>query len=420
MPAAGRPNAFDSNGPVAVVLKGYPRLSETFIAQELRALEQQGLVLHLYSLRRPTDTKRHPVHDEIRAPVTYLPEYMHQHPVDIFKAWRWARYLPGYPAAWRLWRKDFRRDPTRNRLRRFGQAMVLAVGLPPKTRWIYAHFLHTPASVARYAGAMTQLPWCASAHAKDIWTTPTWEKREKLNEMAWLTTCTRYAAEHLRRLSTTPDKINLVYHGIDLEKFSDFSPPVNSRDGSNSEDPVRILSVGRAVRKKGFDVLLSALAKLPPELAWRWCHIGDGTELKNLRLQAAELGLANRIEWRGPQAQNEVLAAYRAADLFVLPSIIADDGDRDGLPNVLMEAQSQTLCCVSTTVSGIPELIDHLKTGILVQPDDSEALSRSIAQLAGDPGLRLSYGMNGKKRVRTAFDARVTVARLRDLLSDPS
>ena len=155
-------------GPVAFVLKGYPRLSETFIAQEILALEQRGLDIHLFSLRHPTDGRHHPVHDEIKAPVTYLPEYLHREPGRSLGAWRAARHLPGYATAHRVWRRDFARDRTRNRIRRFGQAMVLATSLPHGTSRLHAHFLHTPSSVARYAALMTGLPWSASAHAKDI------------------------------------------------------------------------------------------------------------------------------------------------------------------------------------------------------------------------------------------------------------
>ncbi len=140
--------------PVAFVLKGYPRLSETFIAQEIRSLERRGLDIRLYSMRRPTDAKRHPVHDEIRAPVVYLPEYLYQEPGRVFRSWRTARRLPGYAAARRAWRRDLVRDRTPNRVRRFGQACVLAAELPAEVRRIHAHFLHTPASVARYAALM--------------------------------------------------------------------------------------------------------------------------------------------------------------------------------------------------------------------------------------------------------------------------
>ncbi|MGN6765464.1 MAG: colanic acid biosynthesis glycosyltransferase WcaL, partial [Rhizobiaceae bacterium] len=134
---------------IAVVLKCYPRLSETFIAQEIHALESAGFDLTLISLRHPTDKKTHPVNDEIRAPVLYLPEYLYQEPLRVFRAWRKARLLPGHRKARNQWLADFRRDFTANRGRRFGQALVLAAEFPESAGWIYSHFIHTPSSVAR-------------------------------------------------------------------------------------------------------------------------------------------------------------------------------------------------------------------------------------------------------------------------------
>ncbi|HZS68676.1 MAG TPA: hypothetical protein VFA72_16300, partial [Burkholderiales bacterium] len=165
---------------VAFVLKGYPRLSEAFIAQEIAALERRGLEILIVSLRRPTDARLHPVHREIRAAVHYLPEYLYRAPLRVLRAWFAVRKWPAYKAARAQWLQDLVRDPTPNRLRRFGQALVLAAELPRDVGRLHAHFLHTPASVARYAALLRELPWSGSAHAKDIWTTPEWEKREKL------------------------------------------------------------------------------------------------------------------------------------------------------------------------------------------------------------------------------------------------
>ncbi|MBL4720523.1 MAG: colanic acid biosynthesis glycosyltransferase WcaL, partial [Alphaproteobacteria bacterium] len=160
---------------VAFVLKGYPRLSETFIAQEILALEQRGIDIRIVSLRHPTDTDTHPIHREIRAPVLYLPEYLHDAPGRTARAVMAIRKRPGFAKAFAIWRGDLRRDFTRNRVRRFGQACVLAHELPADVDCLHAHFLHTPASVTRYAAIMAELPWSGSAHAKDIWTTPVWE-----------------------------------------------------------------------------------------------------------------------------------------------------------------------------------------------------------------------------------------------------
>ena len=153
---------------IAIVLKGYPRLSETFIAQEIRALEVRGLGLRLVSLRHPTDRTQHPVHREIEAPVRYLPEYLYQEPLRVLRALFAVRRRSGFANALATWWRDLRRDPCANRVRRFGQALVLAAELESDVVHLHAHFLHTPASVARYAALVLGMPWSFSAHAKDI------------------------------------------------------------------------------------------------------------------------------------------------------------------------------------------------------------------------------------------------------------
>ena len=390
---------------VAFVLKGYPRLSETFIAQEIHALEQRGLDILIVSLRHPTDRAVHPVHEQVKASRLYLPEYLYQEPLRVWRGWQRARRLPGYKAARRAWLADLWRDLTPNRVRRFGQALVLAAELPPAIDRLHAHFLHTPASVTRYAATMAGLPWSFSAHAKDIWTTPDWEKREKLADAQWAVTCTASGHAHLAALAPNPERVALCYHGIALDRF----PPAPNRpldnDGSDPARPVTLLSVGRAVAKKGYDDLLAALALLPRDLYWRLIHIGGGALARELKEDAAQRGIAERIEWRGAQPQPAVLAAYRAADLFVLAAKIAPDGDRDGLPNVLVEAQSQGLACVSTRLSGIPELIEDGVTGLLVPPGDPAGLAAALARLVADPQERARLGMAGEARVRAAFDA---------------
>ncbi len=391
------------SGRVAFVLKGYPRLSETFIAQEILALERRGLDIVIVSLRRPTESLTHPIHGEIGAPVVYLPEYLHEEPKRLWRAWHRARRAPGLGAARAAWGRDFRRDASRNRVRRFGQALVLAAELPAGVTRLHAHFLHTPASVARYASLLTGLPWSCSAHAKDIWTSPDWEKAEKLASCAWLVTCTESAARHLDDLAP-PGTVELIYHGIDLERFAPPAAARPDRDGSDAADPVRILSVGRAVEKKGYDDLVAALAALPAALHWRFEHIGGGALLEGLARRAEGAGIAGRVTWLGAQRQDAVLERYRAADLFVLASRVADDGDRDGLPNVLLEAQSQALACVTTRASAAPELIEDGVTGCLTEPGDRAGLSRALATLAADPARRQRLGAAGLATVRARFD----------------
>jgi glycosyltransferase involved in cell wall biosynthesis len=398
-------------GRVAFVLKGYPRLSETFIAQEIAALERLGLDILIVSLRHPTESRTHPIHAEIRAPLLYLPEYLRDDAMRVLRAWWSVRRLPGYRMARAVWLRDLWRDRTASRLRRFGQALVLAHEVPADVTRLHAHFLHTPASVTRYAAMMRGLVWSGSAHAKDIWTTPEWDLREKLASCDWLVTCTATNREYLDTLAPA-GRVELVYHGLDLHRFPMRPGTRLAPDGTAADQPVRILSVGRLVEKKGTDVLLDALALLPAQLHWRLVHVGGGPLGEALAQHADGLGIADRITWRGAMTQDQLLVEYAAADLFALASRIAHDGDRDGLPNVLMEAQSQALPCVATDVSAIHELITDGATGVLVEPESPPALARALEMLIADPVLRRVLGEAGRARVAAHFGMQSNLARL--------
>jgi glycosyltransferase involved in cell wall biosynthesis len=302
-----------------------------------------------------------------------------------------------------VWLQDLVRDPSANRIRRFGQALVLAAELPNSVRRLHAHFLHTPASVTRYAAMILELPWSVSAHARDIWTSPDWEKREKLADCRWAVTCTAANVDHLRTLAPESKRISLAYHGLDLTRFPPRQTPFSEFDGSQSDRYVRILSVGRAVEKKGYDDLLESFSRLPKTLYWRFTHVGGGPLLKQLKRRSRELGLEERVSWMGALSQNEVLSCYREADVFVLASRIAGDGDRDGLPNVLMEAQTQSLPCVATCISAIPELIEDGVNGLLVSPEDPDSLADALRALISTPSLRHCLGECADRRVRERF-----------------
>ncbi|WP_439629306.1 glycosyltransferase [Shinella sp.] len=474
---------------IVVLLKGYPRLSETFIAQELLGLERTGLDLVLVSLRHPTDRKRHPVHDEIKAPVFYLPEYLHQEPIRVVRGLLRSLRLAGFGAALRQFLKDLPRDFSRNRFRRFGQAAVLVGEWPEGAGWLHAHFIHTPASVANYASKMLGIPWTVSAHAKDIWTSEDWELAEKLSTAHWAVTCTKTGHAHLQTLAgANRDRVHLSYHGLDLDRFpsvdagSSEHPPLSCRtsppqggrsaggedgaqtataemgetllhpisplegemsgrteggiahhthdacgctpaasnprplrDGSNPQNPVTIISVGRAVPKKGYDVLLRALARLPADLHWRFVHAGDGGERAMLQRLAEELGITEKLSWLGAVDQKDVLAGYREADIFALACRITADGDRDGLPNVLVEAASQRLTCVATDISGIPELFENDVNGLLVPSENPEALAAALERAIRDPALRDRLGRAAEAKVRASFDHHTSIAQLKSL-----
>lgn len=293
---------------------------------------------------------------------------------------------------------------------------MLAAEWPDGGEWLHAHFIHTPASVTAYASMLTGVPWTCSAHAKDIWTSPAWELEGKLAENRWTVTCTHTGFDYLRSLSRDESHVHLSYHGLDLTRFGPFAGAHSNRDGS--ADPVTILSVGRAVTKKGYDVLLRAFALLPKDLNWRFEHIGAGEQQKPMKALATELGIAERIEWRGALAQTEVLERYRSSDIFALACRIAPDGDRDGLPNVLVEASSQRLVCVSTDVSGVPELLKDGENGFVVPPEDPQALAAALETAIRNPALRQKLGNAAEERVRREFDHNASIRQLKTLFEN--
>jgi glycosyltransferase involved in cell wall biosynthesis len=220
-------------------------------------------------------------------------------------------------------------------------------------------------------------------------------------------TCTRFGADHLQALADDRARVDLVYHGLDLARFPAAPERAQRAPGARFE----MISVGRLVEKKGFDRLIEALARLPATLDWHWTHIGGGALKDEMQSLAKTLGVAERITWRGACDQPEVIAAMRAADLFVLPSRVAEDGDRDGLPNVLMEAASQKLPILSTPVSAIPEFIENGVEGTL-SDDAPEMLAQQIAALAADPARARSMAEAAHARLMAEFRMEPGIAHL--------
>lgn len=399
---------------ICVVVHAWPRLSMTFVAQELVGLEQVGLDLWIGTWGTP-DKIRHPIHEQLKAGVHRLPKGRGAMKRFV-RAWWELRNSQRYVDARNLFWSDFRKAPTKRKLRAFARGIILAAELPKDVTAIYVHFIGSSATVARYASIVSGLPLAASAHARDIWTSSELDIRDKLAAMRWCATCTTVGANLLRTLAEHDDKIHLIHHGLSFDRFPVDMPIRRRTTGSTPGDAVQLLSVGRAVEKKGFDVLLDALAALPNDLHWHWTHVGEGKISDQLRRRADELGLSGNIDWLGPRDQRAVIELYRSSDLFVLPCREASDGDRDGLPNVLMEAQSQGLACLSTDFSEIPQLIIDGETGVLVPPANVGSLASELERLMRGPKERERLGRAGYDRVRSHFEAESGIRKIAMLL----
>jgi glycosyltransferase involved in cell wall biosynthesis len=387
---------------LSVLVKGFPRLSETFVARELAALEARDITFTLHALRHAGPDAAL-VDNIVRAEAKYLPEYLRDERMRVLRAYGSARRLPGFATAWSAFKRDWSRDRGGARIRRLGQACVFATELPPSVRHIYAHFAHSPASVARYAAMMRGISFSVSAHAKDIWTAPDWDLAEKISEATFVAVCNRTGAARLKGLGD-PAKIHLVRHGLPRTSLQTVLR-AQFRDGRDASAPVRLICVARAVEKKGLRTLLAALALLPKTLHYELHHIGSGPLLDELKARAVAAGIATRVTWLGAQAHSRVLAELDDSDLFVLPANVARDNDRDGIPNAILEAQGRGVPVLSAAAGGIGEAVSDKINGRLVPPSDPQALADCLTELIADPSQRAQLGLAGFANVRDRFDA---------------
>jgi glycosyltransferase involved in cell wall biosynthesis len=204
--------------------------------------------------------------------------------------------------------------------------------------------------------------------------------------------------------------VRRLYNGIDLDAFTP-APHVE-------RDPALILSVGRLVEKKGFEDLIRACALLRQAGVEARCEIiGAGERREALQALIDTLDLGQQVRLVGPKPQDEVMAAYRRAAVFALPCVVAEDGNRDGLPTVLLEAMASGLPVVSTNLVGVPEIVDDGVNGLLVEPGDVAGLAAQLARLLRDAGLRHRLGEAGRRKVAERFDVRQNVAQLHNWLA---
>jgi len=277
---------------------------------------------------------------------------------------------------------------------------------------IHAHYAHTPAIIAMVVARLLQKTYSFTAHAGDIYVNPV-ILPEKIALAEFVVTCTDYNKDYLAALAGdgTDGKINRIYHGLDLANFDSARQP---SDGS-----IHLLAVGRLREKKGFPYLIRACEHLRDRGYRFTCHIiGEGAQRERLETLIAELALQDRVFLCGALPHSEVLAEYRRATIFILPCIVAANGDRDGIPNVLLEAMAMQVPVISTPVSAIPELVEDRESGLLVPPGDVPALAAAIASLIDAPDLRRRLGRQGRAKVGREFDVRLNTLRLLELFEN--
>ncbi|MCL4786600.1 MAG: glycosyltransferase [Verrucomicrobia bacterium] len=391
---------------IAYVVKRYPRFSETFIVNEILAHEAAGRAVEIISLYPPNDTHFQDVLARVRAPVTYV----NADGLKAVELWNeLERAADAHPGLWTELASARGAEA-----REVYQAARLArlvrergIGL------LHAHFASTATEVARLAARFAGVPFTFTAHAKDIFheSADADDLRRKLAGAARVITVSDYNVTFLRRqFGHLAARVCRLYNGIDLNRFPFTSP---------RERPSRIVAVGRLIEKKGFAVLVSACDLLARRgVAFECEIIGTGELEPSLRAQIESLGLKGRVRLAGPRPQQEIISLVGGAAVLAAPCVVGADGNADGLPTVLLEAMALGTPCVSTDVTGIPEVIRDGETGLRVKQHDSAGLADALERLLADAALRAALATRARALMEREFDARHNAAQLWDWFAD--
>jgi glycosyltransferase involved in cell wall biosynthesis len=406
-------------------------------------VERAGVPLRLFVIKPVEERERslrHPVVDAIRARPEYLPDTSSLTlPLHL---WRPAHLRPFLPALRRVARerprgllrataialgqalrnrRTFWSGPRKVNIKELLQAVALADRLleAPEVCHLHAHFAHGTTTITWLAAEIASLPFSFTGHARDIYAgelNPGGLLRRKLRAARFAVTCTEANRRHLLQIAPEAS-VHLVYHGLgaDFEGLVEPEPAV----GIAANGRLRVLGVGRLVAKKGFDVFVEACAVLAErKVPFEALIVGqDDKHGEEVRRRIAARDLEGRVRLPGPMGQAELFREYRRASVFCLPCRVLP-GDRDGLPNVLVEAMASGVPVVTTGVSGIPELVSHEANGLLVDPDDPEALAAALLRLHDDRELAGRLARAGRATVRERFDGDALAGRLADLFRD--
>ena len=398
---------------VAYVLKMFPRLSETFILNEILELERQGVQLRIFSIKRPADAVSHRQAEAVRSPISYLPSKIRQAPWRILLGQLHTGLHHG-----RGWKRTLRNAFRRSRADgEFGSLLTFcqACCIIRELRGIghlHAHYATIPAKLALLVHRITGVTYSITTHAKDIFQDNPFASpkyHDRICRARFVAANSRFSADYIRDSVGNGATVHTVYNGLDLDAF-----PVRLAE---PYAPL-ILTVGRLVEKKGFSDLLAACELLKERGIRFSCElVGTGRLSGALKEQIRVAGLGDLVKMIGPLPQHQLRDHYERAMVFVLPCIEAADGDRDILPNVIKEAMAVGVPVVTTRLGGIEELVEEGVSGLLVPPGDPPALAARIEQLLRDAELRRQLARRARSVIEQHFDRRQNFTRLRQLLA---
>jgi glycosyltransferase involved in cell wall biosynthesis len=407
---------------IGYIVRSFPRLSQTFVLHEILALESLGVPIQLFPITNPGEPIVQPQVAEVRAPLQYLEGVM-QRPrrTIIAEHLKTAIESPrSYAATLRYLLRNAVIDTgytSSSRWECFHQAIFLARqlrGADNRIGHLHAHFAHDPTLIALLTHMLTGISYSFTAHARDLVQIPQAALVERIAAATAMITCCGANMAYIDEVvpPMLRDKVRLIYHGVNLHGFQ----PAQI-DAAPDATPL-IISVGRLVEKKGFPDLIRACAVLKQSGRRFRCAIyGDGPLRAQLEGLIAELGLEGDVALPGELPQRELIPILQGGALFALAPFVTEDGDRDGVPNVLVEAMACGLPVVSTAVAGIPELVRHEQNGLLAAPHDYTALAQQLSRLLDDAPLRMQLARAARQTVVEQFDLHAAAREIAELFA---
>jgi glycosyltransferase involved in cell wall biosynthesis len=392
---------------IAYVMSRFPKLTETFVLYELLALERRGHSVEVYPLLRVRDGPAHPEAERVAAEATYLPF------LSIAIARSQLRYLRHSPRAYLGTLGAVLRHTWGNRnfflggVAIFPKAVHIAALLDDRVDHIHCHFANHPATTGYIVHRLTGIPFSFTAHGSDLHVSQHM-LCEKVRAAAFVIAISDYNRRFIVEACgvEAARKVEVVRCGVDTSAF-------RPREARAASDSLRILCVASLEEVKGQAHLLEACRILLAGGTPVTCTlVGSGPCEPRLRRQVAMRGLAEVVRFAGPRTQPQVVELLRHADVAVAPSVETARGDREGIPVALMEAMSAGLPVVASDLSGIPELVEHGRTGLLVPPAAASALAAALQRLSDDPDLRQRLGREGRRAVLERFDLARSIEQL--------
>jgi glycosyltransferase involved in cell wall biosynthesis len=408
---------------IVYLVRSWPRLSQTFVLDEVLGLERLSVPVRIVALSASGEALAQAELDHVTARVDYLAgapgpwQVLAAHvrsalssPLRylsvLWLTWRHREWDEGYHTAsrWRCLLFALQLTALQRDVSRHDRGHV---------RHLHAHFAHDPAAVAFLTHQLTDVPWSFTAHARDLWQVQANVLAERVRSARFAVACCRDGAEHLRESlpAQLRGRVRVVHHGVDVTSFR----PAPRRPGSDARS---IVSVGRLVKKKGFEDLLAACRLLADEGRQFRCTIfGEGPLEAELADQIRCSQLSELVTLSGARTRRELLPVLQAADIFALTPYVTADGDRDGIPNVVVEAMACATPVVATAIGGIPEAVVHGVSGLLAAPRDVAGIAAHLATLLDDPQLRSSIGAAARRAVLDSFDSRAAARELAQMFA---